>query len=55
MNEKKIVEITVMGGVAEVGHIPDGIEVHLKDYDVDGAPEEELLRDEWGRYILTIW
>ena len=51
----KIVEIEVTGGVATPGHIPDGIEVHIKDYDIDGAPEEELLRDEWGWYILTIW
>lgn len=53
--EKKIVEILVKDGHAEPGHIPDGVEVHIKDYDVDNAPEEHLLRDEWGWYILMKW
>jgi len=55
MSEKKVVEISVMNGAVEVENIPDGIEVHIRDYDIDGAPEEELLRDEWGWYILTKW
>lgn len=52
---KKIVEILVIDGRAEPGHIPDGVGVHVRDYDIDGAPEEELKRDEWGWYILTKW
>lgn len=55
MSEKKIVEISVMGGHVDIDHIPNGIEVRIKDYDTDGAPDEDLFRDEWGQYILTVW
>ena len=53
--EKKIVEILVTGGVAEPGHIPDGVEVCIKDYDIDGISSEDLYRDEWGWHTLTVW
>ena len=44
---KKIVIITVEGGVVQDVEVPDGVQVVVKDYDVDGS-EEDLSEDENG-------
>ena len=57
MANKRII-ITVIGGIAEVDQatIPEGIEVIIKDYDIDGSGEDYLRQDENGdNYAETIW
>ena len=52
---KKIVHITVEGGVVQHVEVPKGVQVIVRDYDVDGA-EEGLEEDENGdNYIESVW
>lgn len=47
-NEKKIIEITVEGGLIQgIQGIPEDIEVIVRDYDVDGT-EDNLYIDKDG-------
>ena len=47
MGENKVI-ITVSGGVADVSQKPKGIEVVIRDYDVEGCDEGLLSKDEDG-------
>lgn len=49
----KTIVIRLNSGIAEVdmSTIPEGIEVEIRDYDIDGAEEDELFNDETGVYI----
>lgn len=49
--------IIVEGGVVhEMYGIPEGMTVRIKDYDVDGCSESEVLRDRDGeRYRQIVW
>jgi len=52
---KKVVRITVEGGVIQDIEVPKGVRVILRDYDVDGE-EKKLQKDENGDpYIETVW
>jgi hypothetical protein len=51
----KIVRITVEGGVVQHVEVPKGVQVVVRDYDVDGV-EESLERDDNGDpFIESIW
>jgi hypothetical protein len=43
-----IVIVQVSGGVAEVIEQPKGVTVQIRDYDVEGCDESELVQDERG-------
>jgi len=50
------VEITVEGGVIQDVQCPEGVRVVVKDYDVEGTPEDELHEDEDGyQFMESIW
>jgi hypothetical protein len=52
---KKIVQITVEGGVIQDVECPSGVQVLVRDYDVDGT-EIDLAEDETGdEYIESVW
>jgi hypothetical protein len=54
--EMKIVRITVEGGVVQHVEVPDGVQVVVKDYDVDGTEADQLQQDENGdNFIESIW
>ena len=49
MNEKKVIRITVEGGLIQhIEGIPDDVKIIVKDYDVDGIPDDELYTDKDG-------
>ena len=52
---KKIVHVTVEGGVIQDVECPSGIQVLIRDYDVDGS-ETNLAEDETGdEFIESVW
>jgi hypothetical protein len=52
---KRIVNVTVEGGVIQSVECPLGIQVVVRDYDVDGS-EADLAEDENGdKYVEGIW
>ena len=52
---KKIVQVTVEGGVIQDVECPSGIQVLIRDYDVDGS-ETNLAEDETGdEFIESVW
>jgi len=52
----EIVHITVEGGVIQHVECPEGVQVIVHDYDIDGVDEEGLQRDQNGDlYIESIW
>lgn len=52
----KTVRITVEGGVIQYVDCPRGVRVVVRDYDVDGAEEENLQQDENGDdYVEGVW
>lgn len=52
----KIVRVTVEGGVVQNVEVPEGVQVIVKDYDVDGSDEDQLERDEDGdSFVESIW
>jgi hypothetical protein len=51
---KKVVQITVEGGVIQDVKVPKDVKVVVRDYDCDG--EEGLQRDEDGDpFIESVW
>ena len=54
MANQRIV-ISVSGGVANVDESPEGIDIVIKDYDINSWDEENIMEDESGRYIETIF
>ena len=54
MANKRVV-ISVSGGVANVDDSPEGVDVIIKDYDVDGCDSVDIKEDENGRYIEGIF
>ena len=53
--EPPIVYITVMRGIADIGHIPKGVEVEIVDYDslrVGGQKEFETYPEESQQWII---
>ena len=52
---KKIVHVTVEGGVIQDVECPSGIQVLIRDYDVDGS-ETNLAEDETcDEFIENVW
>jgi len=52
---KKVVAITVHGGVVQDVECPTGVEAIVRDYDVDGT-EPDLRTDENGdEYVEGVW
>jgi hypothetical protein len=52
----KIVKVTVEGGVVQHVEVPKGVAVIVKDYDVEGTPEDMLEKDDNGdSFIEAIW
>jgi len=51
MSNKEVI-IAVRGGIATVIKQPDGVDVHIRDYDLDGCRMEDIQTDENGfRYV----
>ena len=44
--QEQIVAISVVGGVAHVIFKPEGVRVCIRDYDVDGVSDDDILEDE---------
>jgi hypothetical protein len=52
---KKIVTVSVEGGVVQNVDIPDGVCVVVHDFDVDGS-EPDLREDDTGdEYMESVW
>jgi len=52
---KKTVHVTVEGGVIQNVDCPSGIQVLVRDYDVDGT-EIDLAEDDSGdEFIESVW
>ena len=52
---KKIVHVTVEGGVIQDVECPSGIQVLIRDYDVDGS-EMDLAEDDSGdEFTESVW
>ena len=52
---KKIVHVTVEGGVIQNVDCPSGVQVLVRDYDVDGS-EADLAEDDSGdEYLESVW
>jgi hypothetical protein len=52
---KKTVTVSIEGGVVQHIDCPLGVQVIVRDYDVDGS-ETDLAEDDTGdEYIETIW
>jgi hypothetical protein len=52
---KEIVTVSIEGGVVQEIDCPSGVQVVVRDYDVDGS-ETDLAEDETGdEYVETIW
>lgn len=49
----KTVEIEINDGIVVATVIPDGVQVVIKDYNIDGVDEDDLIMDDKGcRYSL---
>ncbi len=52
----KIVQVTVEGGVVQHVDVPEGLQVVVRDYDVDGTEADHLQQDDNGdQFIESIW
>ena len=52
----KIVRVTVEGGVVQHVEVPEGVQVVVRDYDVEGTDGDEREQDENGdHFIESIW
>ncbi len=52
----KIVRVTVKGGVVQHVEVPEGVQVVVRDYDVNGTDVSELEQDENSdHFIESIW
>ena len=48
LSREKVITGTIEGGVLSLDTIPAGVSVDIRDYDVEGMEEDNLLRDEKG-------
>lgn len=51
---KPKVVITVFGGVVDVETLPKGIDVEVRDYDVDGCDENRIKKDKNGISVIIM-
>ena len=52
----KIVQVTVEGGVVQHVEVPEGVQVVVRDYDVDGTDADQLQQaDNGDQFIESIW
>lgn len=55
-NTQKIVVIVDGGLVQDIHHIPEGVEVEVRDFDIEGVQLEELMQTENGeKYINALY
>lgn len=47
--ETRTVTGSIEGGVLTLENVPDGVDVDIKDYDVEGVDESRIETDEDGR------
>ena len=53
---KKVVQITIQGGVIQDIDCPEGVQVIVRDFDTDGVEPSALSRNESGEgYVETVW
>lgn len=45
--------IRIEGGIAELESAPSGVQVEFRDYDVEGADLEDLVKDEHGNLMFS--
>ena len=48
----KIIRVTVEGGVVQHVEVPEGVQVVVRDYDVDGTEEDQREQDENGDHFI---
>lgn len=55
--EKNTIYIKVIGGlISDIDNIPEGITIKILDYDIQGAEEDRLTKDEEGEdCVESIW
>lgn len=52
----KIIRVTVEGGVVQHVEVPEGVQVIVRDYDVEDTDADELEQDENGdQFIESTW
>jgi len=52
----KTVRVTVEGGVVQHIEVPEGVQVVVRDYDVDGTEADQFEQDQNGdRFIESVW
>ena len=52
----KMVRVTVEDGVVQHVEVSEGVQVIVRDYDVDGYEDEGLQQDDNGdQFIESIW
>ena len=52
----KIIIIVEGGLIQDISNIPHDIEIEVRDYDTDGADEENTKKDSDGdEYLIGIW
>ncbi len=52
----RTVYITLSGGVVQNVQVPSGLCVVVRDFDVEGCPQEVTSQDEKGdHYIESLW
>jgi hypothetical protein len=53
---KKVVIVTVEGGVVQHVETPEGVKVVVRDYDTEGCDAARLSVDEDGNeYVEAVW
>lgn len=53
-NNRRIVTVRIEDGTVQNVDCPPGIQVLIKDYDVDGIGEADLAEDKNGRHYLEM-
>lgn len=52
----KTIIISVEGGVIQnIGNIPDGVAVEVRDYDIDGVDPDRLSITPDGEAVVSVW
>ena len=53
---KKVVQITIQGGVIQDIDCPKGVQAIVRDFDTDGVEPSPLSRNESGdEYVESVW
>ncbi len=49
------VEVDVSGGVVQYVHVPNGVRVIVRDFDIDGTPPNELTDTDDGPALVSVY